>query len=73
MSFRGFFIFRKDKYEKNLLLYNNSGESQFKDLTNKYYSKAVNAEENMYKIAFISLAVNIFSNYYIGRKWITWK
>ena len=63
----------KDQYEENLSLYNNTGLGEFKDLTNKYYSKATKAEENMYKFAFISLAVNVFSNYYLGSKWFTWK
>ena len=63
----------KDEYNDNLLLYNNTGMSQYKDLTNKYYNKAVIAEENIYKFALVSLAVNVFSNYYLNSKWFKWK
>jgi len=63
----------KDEYDDNLLLYNSTGLGQYKDLTNQYYDKAVTAEENIYKFAFISLAVNIFSNYYLNSKWFKWK
>jgi len=61
-----------DNYKKNLLSYNTTGQSVYKNLTTSYYNKAIKSEKNYQLFSFLALSINILSNYYISSKWFTW-